>query len=112
MADYIMRQSIYKKIAEMEETAMNRYLCTPWDSPAKELYRAQLNERTALKHIIEDEQAANVRKDVHGKWEPGNQNCPVCNESKFNGLCVDIRADWKPPFCPNCGARMTGGGER
>lgn len=112
MTDYIERQAIYKKIAEMEETARNRYLDTPWDSPARERYRAQLNERTALKHIIADEPSANVREDVHGEWEPGNPVCPVCGESKFKGLDADIWADWQPPFCPNCGARMDGGGEQ
>lgn len=48
----------------------------------------------------------------YGEWEPGNPVCPVCGESKFKGLDADIWADWQPPFCPNCGARMVGGGER
>lgn len=109
MSDYIERQAIYKKIAEMEETARNTYSDTPWDSPARERYRAQLNERTALKHMIADEPAANVREDVQGEWEPGNPVCPVCGENKFKGLDADIWADWQPPFCPNCGARMAGG---
>lgn len=108
MADYIERQLIYKKISEMEETAMNRYLCTPWDSPAKELYRAQLNERTALKHIIADEPAANVREDVHGKWE-----IVTGSNGKEYMVCTNCRVtqDFTALFtyCPNCGARMDGG---
>lgn len=114
MADYIERQAIYKKIAEMEETARNRYLDTPWDSPARERYRAQLNERTALKHIIADEPSANVREDVHGEW---------IKERTFNGLhyvkcnkCGYKEYDHvkytRFNFCPNCGARMAGGGEQ
>lgn len=45
---------------------------------------------------------------LHGKWEPGNPICPVCGESKFKGLDADIWADWQPPFCPICGAKMSG----
>lgn len=59
--------------------------------------------------IIRTIPAANVREDVQGEWEPGNPVCPVCGENKFKGLDADIWADWQPPFCPNCGARMTGG---
>lgn len=108
MADYIERQSIYNKISEMEETAMNRYLCTPWDSPAKELYRVQLNERTALKHIIAYEPAANVREDVHGKCEivtgSNGKEYMVCTNCR---VTQDLTALFT--YCPNCGARMDGG---
>lgn len=43
-----------------------------------------------------------------GKWkccEP----CPVCGMDRFKGLDADIWADWEPPYCPNCGARMDKG---
>lgn len=43
---------------------------------------------------------------VHGKWVNGEENCPICGKSKFEGLDADIWADWKPNFCPNCGAKM------
>lgn len=43
---------------------------------------------------------------VHGKWVDGEENCPICGKSKFKGLDADIWADWKPKFCPNCGAKM------
>lgn len=42
----------------------------------------------------------------YGKWESGNPICPVCGEDKFKDLDADIWADWKPAFCPNCGAKM------
>ncbi len=42
----------------------------------------------------------------HGRWEDGNAICPICGENKFAGLDADIWADWKPKYCPNCGARM------
>lgn len=55
--------------------------------------------------------AADVDPVVHGRWEPGNPICPVCGGNKFKDLDADIWADWEPPYCPNCGAKMDGGGE-
>lgn len=31
-------------------------------------------------------------------------------KNKFVGLDADVWADWKPDYCPNCGAKMDGGG--
>ena len=41
----------------------------------------------------------------HGRWKC-NKPCPVCGEDRFKGLDADIWADWEPPYCPNCGAKM------
>lgn len=41
----------------------------------------------------------------HGRWECGNP-CPICGEDRFKGIDADIWADWEPPYCPNCGAKM------
>ena len=57
---------------------------------------------------IVDFPAADVAPVRHGRWENGNPICPVCGEDKFKDLDADIWSDWKPPFCPNCGARMDG----
>ena len=43
-----------------------------------------------------------------GQWVDGDCRCPICGEDKFKDLDADIWADWKPPFCPNCGADMKG----
>lgn len=53
--------------------------------------------------IVSADDAAPV---VHGRWEDGNEFCPICGKSKFDGLDADIWADWKPKYCPNCGAKM------
>lgn len=55
--------------------------------------------------------AADVAEVVHGKWENGNPICPVCGGNKFKDLDADIWCDWQPDFCPNCGAKMDGGGQ-
>lgn len=104
--EYLDKAELYETISELEDLARQRVLDTPSNSPAYPRYLAQLQERTNLKHKIYDMPAADVAPVRHGVWEPGNPACPVCGEDKFKGLDADIWADWKPPFCPNCGAKM------
>ena len=52
--------------------------------------------------------AADVAPVRHGQWKC-NKPCPVCGGDRFEGLDADIWADWEPPYCPNCGAKMDGG---
>ena len=53
---------------------------------------------------------ADVAPVRHGRWECGKP-CPVCGRGRFEGLDADIWADWEPPYCPNCGAKMEGGSD-
>lgn len=55
MSELISKGALYKKIAEMEDLARKRVLDTPTNSPCYMRYVAQLNERTAFKHMIADE---------------------------------------------------------
>ena len=55
--------------------------------------------------ILNQFPAADVATVRHGKWKC-NKPCPVCGEDRFKGLDADIWADWEPPYCPNCGAKM------
>lgn len=59
-----------------------------------------------LDEMIEELPAADVAPMRHGRWENGNPICPVCGGDKFKDLDADIWCDWKPAFCPNCGAKM------
>ena len=54
---------------------------------------------------------ADVAPVRHGRWENGNPICPVCGGDKFKDLDADIWCDWKPDYCPNCGAKMDGGAD-
>lgn len=49
--------------------------------------------------------AADVTPVMHGRWECGKP-CPICGKDRFKGIDADIWADWEPPYCPNCGAKM------
>lgn len=109
MDEYIEKNTLYAKIADLEVLARNRYLDTPSNSPAYTRYMAQLDERTRLKHMIADFPAVDVAPVKHGKWiitisdgdEYSHMNCSVCN-------CY-----WRETnhikffkYCPNCGAKM------
>ena len=59
--------------------------------------------------LIESVPAADVAPVRHGRWTDGDQYCPICRKDKFRGLDADVWADWKPDYCPNCGAKMDGG---
>ena len=52
--------------------------------------------------------AADVAPVRHGRWKC-NKPCPVRGGDRFDGLDADIWADWEPPYCPNCGAKMEEG---
>ena len=104
MDEYINKNVLYEKIAQLEELARNRYLDTP--SLYYPMYMTQLNERAYFKQIITDLPTADVTPVRHGRWENGNPICPVCGGDKFKDLDADIWSDWKPALCPNCGAKM------
>lgn len=111
MVEYIERNALYEKIARLEELARNRVVDTPSTSPAYMRYVAQLNERTALKHLIFDTPAADVAPVAHGRWEfrqcgtysRRRAYCSACK--KHSGIGGIIENQMKP-YCPNCGAKM------
>lgn len=83
-----------------------------------ELYRVDdpvLNENghvslPVIRQNIMDIPAADVSPVRHGRWKC-NKPCPVCGGDRFEGLDADIWADWEPPYCPNCGAKMDRGAD-
>ena len=117
MAEHIERAALYNKIAALEELARNRYLDTPSSSPAYPRYHAQLNERTALKHLVADfPAAADVAPVRHGKWTPVKYNAHCsCGKSygTYHFLCsacnhIAYSQPYGLNYCPNCGAKMDG----
>lgn len=105
MNEYIEKNALYKKIAELEELARNRYLDTPSNSPACARYMAQLDERTRFKHMIYDSPAADVAEVKRGKWI---EYLPVLRVGNLQIGCSEcgLTNDFKTSYCPNCGAKM------
>ena len=69
------------------------------------LWTGLKDKKEAIDVAIEALQEPERKK---GQWVDGESKCPVCGEDKFKNLDADICADFKPPFCPNCGADMRG----
>lgn len=86
MAEYIEREAVYE---DFEKCNSENPKWTP----------------SRVKTLISRQKAADVDPVRHGRWECGKP-CPVCGENRFKGLDADIWADWEPPYCPNCGAKM------
>lgn len=87
MAEYIDKSALYEKIAQLEELARNSYLETPSNSPCYSRYMAQLNERTAFKHLIADFPAADVAPvqkwiSVKDRLPENEQDVIICAERR------------------------------
>ena len=64
----------------------------------------------SIVYRINLQEAADVAPVQYGQWKC-QKPCPICGEDRFKGLDADIWADWEPPYCPNCGANMSGGAD-
>lgn len=106
MSEYIEKSKLYKKIAELENLAIRRYLDTPTNSPCYERYSTQSSERTALKHLIADFPTEDVAEVKHGEWAHlgGDEWCCTCC-----GYVINTEGSWEKPkakYCTECGAKM------
>ena len=99
MAEYIERDALLQDIEDSVRITSKTGMINP-------------ETRGAYKIIerIKSAAAADVVEVRHGWWKC-NKPCPVCGGDRFEGLDADIWADWEPPYCPNCGAKMDGGAD-
>ena len=68
-------------------------------------YNGKDDMQDEIRDMVSRFPAADVAPVRHGRWKC-NKPCPVCGGDRFDGLDADIWADWEPPYCPNCGAKM------
>ena len=99
MADYISRDAAIEKIRVAAG-------CAECDGNSGALCCCGVCDVYNAIRLIKRLPTADVEPVRRGRWEPGNQICPVCGEDKFKDLDADIWSDWTPPCCPNCGAKM------
>ena len=98
MAEYIEREAL-------EVTLNHRLNFLMAENGEYDHYTSGFDEAVTR---VEDFPSADVAQVRNGRWECGKP-CPVCGRDRFEGLDADIWADWEPPYCPNCGAKMDGG---
>ena len=105
MDEFISRKEAIAYIREQSEECQKSFEELGGESG---IYADAYNDLAEDFHRIP---AADVAPVVHGRWENGNPICPVCGGNKFKDLDADIWCDWKPDYCPNCGAKMDGGAD-
>ena len=101
MDEYIKKNTLYEKIAQLEEFSRNRYLDAP--SLYYPMYMTQLNERTYFKHIIADFPAEDVEPVRHGQWNDWEVFWKECSCCGYRTQKINAREYF---FCPKCGAKM------
>lgn len=53
--------------------------------------------------------AADVVPVVHGRWGTGRFNLETGNYEEQCTHCRNFSQEYDKPYCPNCGAKMSGG---
>ena len=103
MAEYIDREAFKKSVEE--------HYCKPCKAEGKDRNGCWCRAcwvDDMLDEVDCFQSAADVAPVRHGRWNDGDPYCPICRKDKFRGLDADVWADWKPDYCPNCGADMRG----
>ena len=103
MDEYINKNVLYEKIAQLEEFSRDRYLKIPSDSPCHLRYMVELAERTYFKRIITDLPAADVAPVRHGRWNDWEVFWKECSCCRYRTQKINAREYF---FCPKCGAKM------
>lgn len=85
-----------EKLIELQKEAIRLFMKCQTDEPLTDFI---------ANYLISN----GVMRQKHGQWKDGDPYCPVCGKDKFKGLDADVWADWKPDYCPGCGAQMDGG---
>lgn len=97
MAEYIEREATIELLRSLGSRDYRRE-------------KGTIQEAIKMVSFPEYTPSADVAPVRHGRWKC-NKPCPVCGVDRFEGLDADIWADWEPPYCPNCGAKMDGGAD-
>lgn len=101
MAEYIDKFTVSDMLTRLENELQQYEPFTPRE---RAIY-CRVHETGIMIALMRSEDVPPVR---HGRWNDGDPYCPVCGKDKFGWLDADVWADWKPNFCPNCGAKMKG----
>ena len=95
MAEYIEREATIELLRSLGSRDYRRE-------------KGTIQEAIKMVSFPEYTPSADVAPVRHGRWIDGDPYCPICRKDKFRGLDADVWSDWKPDYCPNCGAKMDG----
>lgn len=99
MTEYIEREAALAKIEWLAELT--------GDSGREHGLRATIE-------VLQSIPAAEVAPVRHGRWERVFEDCDLCHRCslcKKSGLRDGNEYEVLSDYCPNCGAKMDGGGE-
>lgn len=65
--------------------------------------------RKALKCLEECQNVSDVAPVVYGEWGVGRFNLETGNYEEQCTHCRNFSQEYGKPYCPNCGAKMSGG---
>ena len=65
--------------------------------------------RSSLIDSISNIPAADVAPVVRGRWGTGRFNLETGNYEEQCTHCRNFSQEYDKPYCPNCGAKMSGG---
>lgn len=87
MAEYIDREEYCEKHCRCSNEYCDKESCPIWKAPA-----------------------ADVAPVVYGRWGAGRFNLETGNYEEQCTSCRNFSKEYDKPYCPNCGAKMDGGG--
>lgn len=68
--------------------------------------------KTAVEALITKYLNGDIVPVVHGRWiDNVDENGKLCNVWRKCSACGCLNFSKKPPYCPNCGAKMDGGND-
>lgn len=111
MNEYISRQDVWKLISELQKFYEEERE-TAEDCEEESMYVGSINALTAMEDGLSDIPAADVLPVVYGEWVK-NEKQDKESISCCSACGYPVSPFWaESNFCPNCGARMKGGGGR
>lgn len=93
MTEYIKREDAFDAITDLAGKA-----------PTRSAYEAVWKSARALKKIP----TADVAPVVYGEWGAGRFNLETGNYEEQCTRCRNFSEEYGKPYCPNCGAKMSG----
>ena len=88
---------------------MARYVDIECDAVTEVLPRRAFKTRQDIQDFLDNIPTVDVVPIVYGKWGAGRFNLETGNYEEQCTHCRNFSQEYDKPYCPNCGAKMSGG---